>query len=126
MPYESVLEVTSENVSVENVKFTRDASKSVANNFGAFVKEGGSLMLNNVSITSETGSGLATEGGSIDAENVKIYKCKNHGVSALWESTGRAEERTSDARKRSDIELRWRWNLITRWRRSGFARCQNR
>ena len=43
------------------------------------MKEGGSLMLNNVSITSETGSGLATEGGSIDAENVKIYKCKNHG-----------------------------------------------
>ena len=82
MPYESVLEVTSENVSVENVKFTH-ASKSVANNFGAFVKEGGSLMLNNVSITSETGSGLATEGGSIDAENVKIYKCKNHGVSAF-------------------------------------------
>ena len=81
-PYESVLEVTSENASVENVKFTH-ASKSVANNFGVFVKEGGSLKLRNVSVTSETGSGVATEGGSIDAENVMIDKCKNHGVSAF-------------------------------------------
>jgi pectin methylesterase-like acyl-CoA thioesterase len=81
-PYESVLEVTSENASVENVKFTH-ASKSVANNFGVFVKEGGSLKLRNVSVTSETGSGVATEGGSVDAENVMIDKCKNHGVSAF-------------------------------------------
>jgi hypothetical protein len=81
-PYESVLEVTSENASVENVKFTH-ASKSVANNFGVFVKEKGSLKLKNVSVTSETGSGVATEGGSIDAENVVIDKCKNHGVSAF-------------------------------------------
>ena len=81
-PYESVLGVTSENASVENVKFTH-ASKSVANNFGVFVKEGGSLKLRNVSVTSETGSGVATEGGSIDAENVMIDKCKNHGVSAF-------------------------------------------
>ena len=81
-PYESVLEVTSENASVENVKFTH-ASKSVANNFGVFVKEKGSLKLRNVSVTSETGSGVATEGGSIDAENVVIDKCKNHGVSAF-------------------------------------------
>ena len=81
-PYESVLEVTSENASVENVKFTH-ASKSVANNFGVFVKEGGILKLRNVSVTSETGSGVATEGGSVDAENVMIDKCKNHGVSAF-------------------------------------------
>jgi len=83
-PYESALEVATgvTNVSVENVKFTH-ASKSVANNFGVFVREGGSLTLRNATVTSETGSGVATEGGSIDAENVKIDKCKNHGVSAF-------------------------------------------
>jgi hypothetical protein len=83
-PYESALEVATGvmNVSVENVKFTH-ASKSVANNFGVFVREGGSLTLRNATVTSETGSGVATEGGSIDAENVKIDKCKNHGVSAF-------------------------------------------
>jgi len=83
-PYESALEVAAgvTNVSVENVKFTH-ASKSVANNFGVFVREGGSLTLRNATFTSETGSGVATEGGSIDAENVKIDKCKNHGVSAF-------------------------------------------
>jgi hypothetical protein len=83
-PYESALEVATgvTNASVENVKFTH-ASKSVANNFGVFVREGGSLTLRNATVTSETGSGVATEGGSIDAENVKIDKCKNHGVSAF-------------------------------------------
>ena len=83
-PYESALEVATgvTNVSVENVKLTH-SSKSVANNFGVFVREGGSLALRNATVTSETGSGVATEGGSIDAENVKIDKCKNHGVSAF-------------------------------------------
>jgi len=85
LPYESVLEIDGgvKNVVASNIKFSH-ASKSVANNFAVFVKENASLRLeNSCAITSETGTGISTEGGEIDLDDVKIERCKNHGVSVF-------------------------------------------
>lgn len=66
-------------LTARNCEF-RHYSKSVANNFAIYVREGATLTLENVQITSTSGSGIGVEGGSLFISSSTVSNCKTHGI----------------------------------------------
>ena len=90
-PYESVIDVGCGGVRLEGLQL-RHASKSVAQNYGVFVREAAELVMVDCAVTSSTGSGVGVEGGAARLEGCTLSGCKAHGAALYGDLLGSARD----------------------------------
>ncbi|CAG9462877.1 unnamed protein product [Pedinophyceae sp. YPF-701] len=91
-PYESTVVVMAPGTSIKGVNI-KHRSPSVANNFAVYVMQGASLSVAKSTVTSQTGAGLAVEGGCLEMRGVTVDSCAGVGVQCLASIEGDAEGR---------------------------------
>ena len=103
-PYESTVEASGgARVALRNVVIEH-SSKSVARNYACLACEDSTLVLEDVRVVSETGSGVGVEGGTALLTRVAVQGCQNHGV-LLQGGLDGAEWSEEEARADSDTRL---------------------
>lgn len=86
-PYESAIEIRARGVTIRNLAVVH-GSKSVANNYGIFSREGTSATFESCEVTSTTGSGFGIEGAAVELIDCVASGCASHGVVGLGDSSG--------------------------------------
>jgi len=87
-PYESTVEVVVGGVQIEGVRI-RHSSKSIANNYGVYLKEAGAKLVG-CDISSSTGCAVGIEGGNTAFQNCTFSGAKNHGLAIYGDLFGSA------------------------------------
>lgn len=86
-PYESTIEIRARGVTIRNLAVAH-GSKSVANNYGIFSREGTSATFESCEVTSTTGSGFGIEGAEVELIDCVASGCASHGLVGLGDSSG--------------------------------------
>lgn len=77
-PYQSTLECAADGIVVEGLTI-RHYSKSVANNYGVFVRDG-SARLSGCDVSSRSGVGIGVEGACAVIDGCDVHDCERHGI----------------------------------------------
>ena len=88
-PYQSVVDVGVRGCVLEGLTL-RHSSKSVAQNYAIFVREGAQLTMRRCAVSSATGSGLGVEGGEALLEGCDLSGSKAHGAALYGDLLGGA------------------------------------
>ena len=89
-PYEATVTLAASGARLEGIQVLH-ASKSVAGNYACYVADGCDVAIEDCVVSSRTGGGVGSEGGSPEIRETRIRDCKNNGIfltSDLGETRG--------------------------------------